>query len=48
MSPSSTDLAVDVAGWVIFSPFLMTAVHGVKMSVARYLPERRWNPQSRR
>lgn len=41
------DLAFDIAEWVIFFPFFMAAVHGVKMLVARYLPERRWNPRSR-
>ncbi|MGN9775589.1 hypothetical protein ACTMS0_07410 [Micromonospora sp. H33] len=41
------DLAFDIAEWVIFFPFFMAAVHGVKMLVARYLPERRWNPASR-
>ncbi|WP_433534949.1 hypothetical protein ACQPZK_22880 [Micromonospora sp. CA-249363] len=42
------DLAFDIAAWVVFFPFWMAAVHIVKMLVIWYLPERRWNPRSRR
>lgn len=41
------DLAFDIGDWVIFFPLFTAAVHVVKMVVVWYLPERRWNPQSR-
>ncbi|MET8252787.1 hypothetical protein [Micromonospora sp. NPDC005197] len=41
------DLVFDIVGWVIFFPFWMAAVHGVRMLVSCYLPERWWDPGNR-
>ncbi|MDG4840692.1 hypothetical protein O7631_29555 [Micromonospora sp. WMMD967] len=44
----SKDLVFGIADWVVFFPFFVAGVHLVKVVVIWYLPERRWNPQSRR